>query len=659
MPVSSTPNSTSFESSQQESQSSLKASAAYFESKGTLAQRIDGFAPRSQQQDMASAVEQCIESQATLLVEAGTGTGKTFAYLLPALLSGKKVVISTGSKALQDQLFQKDLPTVQAAIDYAMPVALLKGRSNYLCIERVNSFAHRSGGQSPQVLAELVKIKAWSAGNRSGDISELGPIAERADIFPLITSTNDNCLGRECANYDDCYLVKARSRAMEAQLVVVNHHLFMADMVVKESGFGELIPEAEVYLFDEAHQLPDIAIQYFGQSLSSRQILDLCNDVELAYRTELYDMAQLAKAAKKLSLSVRDFRVAFEGERDRGDLRPLFKRPKFAQQLPSIREDMGFLQSVLKLALSRCELGDSCYERLCKFISLFDKIVQVNASGNSYWYETTRIHFTLHLTPLNVSERFDQELEQRKAAWIFTSATLAVNGGFEHFQNQLGLASATTLLLDSPFDYAQQSMFCVPRYLPQLRDPKIDQKLADMLLPVIEANQGRCFFLCTSHSMTQKMAAVLREKSNFTILVQGEAAKGELLESFIEDGNAILVATSSFWEGVDVRGQALSCVIIDKLPFSAPDDPMLVAKSEDCKMRGGDPFAQVYLPEAAIALKQGVGRLIRDHTDRGVVIVCDPRMVHRDYGELFVASLPPMKRTRDLQQLIKFIHESD
>ncbi|MFM2484005.1 ATP-dependent DNA helicase [Celerinatantimonas yamalensis] len=629
----------------------------YFAPGGLLARTISGFAPREAQQLMAEAVASVLEKSGILLAEAGTGTGKTFAYLVPALQSGKKVVISTGSKALQDQLYQKDLPTMVKALGYARPIALLKGRNNYLCIERLSSFMQESRSMDKQLLADLARVKQWAVGSDSGDVSELGPLAERAELLPLITSTNDNCLGRECPSYKECHLVKARNRAMEAQIIVINHHLFFADMAIKETGFGELLPEVDGYIFDEAHQIPDIATQYFGQTFSSRMINDLCKDIDLLYRTELKDMAQLSKAAGKLKISAQDTRLAFEGEKERGDWRPLLNKPKFSQQLNRLTQDLQFVYELLKLALSRSELGDHLFERVAQLQVLLEKMLHTDVTGFSYWYDTSRLNFSLNITPLNIAERFRRELDERDASWVFTSATLAVNKGFEHFIGQLGVHGATELMLDSPFDFAHQALLCVPRYLPDPGQWGSEQVLVKQLLPIIEVNRGRCFFLCTSHAMIQRLSVLLKEKTNLPVLTQGDAAKGVLLEQFIQAGNAILVATGSFWEGVDVRGQALSCVVIDKLPFASPDDPLMRAKSEDCRLRGGDPFQQVYLPQAAITLKQGVGRLIRDVSDKGVVIICDNRLVNRTYGQLFLSSLPPMQRCRDLKQVKQFIQQ--
>ncbi|MDU3066498.1 MAG: ATP-dependent DNA helicase [Escherichia coli] len=510
---------------------------------GQLAKAIPGFKPREPQRQMAVAVTQAIEKGQPLVVEAGTGTGKTYAYLAPALRAKKKVIISTGSKALQDQLYSRDLPTVSKALKYTGNVALLKGRSNYLCLERLEQQALAGGDLPVQILSDVILLRSWSNQTVDGDISTCVSVAEDSQAWPLVTSTNDNCLGSDCPMYKDCFVVKARKKAMDADVVVVNHHLFLADMVVKESGFGELIPEADVMIFDEAHQLPDIASQYFGQSLSSRQLLDLAKDITIAYRTELKDTQQLQKCADRLAQSAQDFRL---------------------------------------------QLGETGYR----------------GKGYSYWYECTSRHFTLALTPLSVADKFKELMAQKPGSWIFTSATLSVNDDLHHFTSRLGIEQAESLLLPSPFDYSRQALLCVPRNLPQTNQPGS----ATMTLPV---------------------------------LLQGETSKGQLLQQFVSAGNALLVATSSFWEGVDVRGDTLSLVIIDKLPFTSPDDPLLKARMEDCRLRGGDPFDEVQLPDAVITLKQGVGRLIRDADDRGVLVICDNRLVMRPYGATFLASLPP------------------
>ncbi|MGY2796060.1 ATP-dependent DNA helicase DinG [Ewingella americana] len=625
---------------------------------GALAQKIEGFKPREPQRLMAQAVSTAIKNKQGLVVEAGTGTGKTYAYLAPALRSGKKVIISTGSKALQDQLYSRDLPKVATALKFKGKLALLKGRSNYLCIERLEQQSLSGGELASQSLSDLVHLRNWSSMTEEGDISTCSVVAEDSHVWPLVTSTNDNCLGSDCPAYKDCFVVKARRKAMDADVVVVNHHLFMADMVVKESGFGELIPTADVMIFDEAHQIPDIASQYFGQQVTSRQLLDMAKDITIAYRTEVRDSVQLQKSADRLSQSTMDFRLALGEPGFRGNLRDVLNQPAIQRALLLLDDALELCYDVVKLSLGRSALLDAAFERATLYRNRLKRLKDVTIPGYSYWYECNSRHFVLALTPLSVTDKFSEMMTDKPGAWIFTSATLSVNDQLHHFTERLGLNDAETLLLASPFDYANQALLCVPRFLPSPNERGGSRQLARMLRPVIEANKGRCFFLCTSHQMMRELAEEFRASMTLPVLVQGETSKGQLLAQFVEAGNALLVATSSFWEGVDVRGEALSCVIIDKLPFTSPDDPLLKARIEDCRLRGGDPFNEVQLPDAVITLKQGVGRLIRDTDDRGVMIICDNRLVMRPYGEVFLNSLPPTPRTRDLDRAIRFLQES-
>ncbi|HHQ4610120.1 TPA: ATP-dependent DNA helicase [Aeromonas veronii] len=630
-----------------------------FKPDGPLASHIDGFKARAPQLEMAEAVARAIKSGGRLLVEAGTGTGKTYAYLVPALESGKRVVISTGSKNLQEQLFYRDLPTITGALSYTPPVALLKGRSNYLCIERMNRLLSESHLQKPEVLNDLVKVKSWSTATDNGDVGDIPGLQENAEILAHVTSTNDNCLGRDCPYYDDCHLVVARRRAMDAQVVVINHHLFFADMAVKDTGFGELVPEAQVYVFDEAHQLPEIATNYFGKSVGSRTIQDLAQDIQLAYRAEAHDMAQLGKAADRLAIASQDLRLAFGVDGGRGNTRDMLRQPLWAQALARLNDAIGLCYEVLKLALGRGEQLDHAFERISELRTRLGEVLAVNQTGFSYWYDCSRLHFTLNLTPLSVAERFSAEVQRPEVAWVFTSATLTVDMRFDHFKAELGLAGSAELILDSPFDYGEQARLCVPRYLPEPNAFGRGEQLANLMIPLINKTPGGCFFLCTSHQVMRQVAEVLRREIGRTVLLQGEDNKQRLLKEFVENGRAVLVATSSFWEGIDVRGAALSCVIIDKLPFASPDDPLLKARVDDCKFKGGDPFAELQLPKAVIALKQGVGRLIRDRSDHGVLVICDPRMVNKPYGATFIKSLPAIPRTRELGTLGSFFDRSE
>ena len=627
-----------------------------FSLNGQLSQNIKDFSPREEQLSMAQAVGDTIYNKSSLVIEAGTGTGKTLAYLAPVLLFNKKTIISTGSKNLQDQLFNRDLPAIKKALNFTGKIALLKGRTNYLCLERLDQVIAQGVLGDKSVLTDLSKVRKWNNSTKTGDFTECVELAEDSPIISQLTSTTESCLGADCPNYSECYVAAARRKALNADLVVINHHLFFADMAVKETGFGELIPHAEVIIFDEAHQLPDIASQYFGQSLTSRQLFDLCKDIHIVYRTELKDMLQLGSTSDTLLKVVQDFRLLLGEENNtRGNWREFYKQSAVKKAFDLLQEKINFLSEVIKLTLGRSQTLDSIFERVESIKSQLKRLTETNIVGFCYWYEGNGRQFSLHITPLTVADKFGEQLKIKEAAWIFTSATLEVGGTFNHFCQRLGIEHATQKILHSPFNYPEQSLLCVPRYLPTTNKTHTLTSLGEMLLPVIEANKGRCFVLCTSYTMMRGLAEYFREKSMLSILVQGETSKGKLLEQFTYTSHSVLVATSSFWEGIDVRGDALSLVIIDKLPFTAPDDPLLKARIEDCKLQGGDPFNDIQIPEAVITLKQGVGRLIRGVSDRGVVIICDNRLVMRNYGETFLKSLPNSSRTRDLNKVIQFL----
>lgn len=627
-----------------------------FSLNGQLSQNIKNFSPRTEQLSMAQAVGDTIYNKSSLVIEAGTGTGKTLAYLAPVLLFNKKTIISTGSKNLQDQLFNRDLPAIKKALNFTGKIALLKGRANYLCLERLDQVIAQGVLGDKSVLTDLSKVRKWNNSTKTGDFTECVELAEDSPIISQLTSTAESCLGTDCPNYSECYVAAARRKALNADLVVINHHLFFADMAVKETGFGELIPHAEVIIFDEAHQLPDIASQYFGQSLTSRQLFDLCKDINIVYRTELKDMLQLGSTSDTLLKVVQNFRLLLGEENNtRGNWREFYKQSAVKKAFDLLQEKINFLSEVIKLTLGRSQTLDSIFERVESIKSQLKRLTETNIVGFCYWYEGNGRQFSLHITPLTVADKFGEQLKIKEAAWIFTSATLEVGGTFNHFCQRLGIEHATQKILYSPFNYPEQSLLCVPRYLPTTNKTHTLTSLGEMLLPVIEANKGRCFVLCTSYTMMRGLAEYFREKSMLSILVQGETSKGKLLEQFTDTSHSVLVATSSFWEGIDVRGDALSLVIIDKLPFTAPDDPLLKARIEDCKLQGGDPFNDIQIPEAVITLKQGVGRLIRGVSDRGVVIICDNRLVMRNYGETFLKSLPNSSRTRDLNKVIQFL----
>ena len=639
--------------------------AQAFSNNGALANAIDGFSPRQAQTDMALEVASAIEKQSSLIVEAGTGTGKTFAYLIPAFLSvnasssgdelNTKIIVSTGTKNLQEQLFHKDIPLVKKVLASNVQVALLKGRSNYLCRYRLAQYQETRGQLDASALTDLVKVKTWANSTQSGDIGELVNVTEDSGVFPFITSTLDNCLAKDCPDYEQCYLIKARQKAIDADLIVVNHHLFFADMALKDTGFGELIPRAQVVIFDEAHQIGDIASDYFGEAFSTRQLVDLCNDVLQIYRSKLTDVKQLGLAAEKLQKTCQEFRLLFNYDPERGNWREKYQQQHFVQKFERLKVDLDFLYQVIKLCVSRNEAIDNCFDRAINLLSQYNVMANVDVDGMSFWYETTPRHVVLHLTPLSVADKFSAYVKESGAGWIFTSATLAVDNSFDHFAKHLGLQGANQLLLESPFDYQQQSQLIVPRYLPEANDKNRAQHLAELAKPLIVASKGACFMLFTSYRVMHQVAEILADSIDNPLLVQGQMAKRILLEKFIEIDNAVLLATASFWEGIDVRGDKLTCVIIDKLPFASPDDPLLQARCEDVRRQGGDAFAQIQLPQAVIALKQGVGRLIRDVSDRGIMVICDNRLVNRPYGQTFLKSLPEMKRSRDLTKAITFL----
>ncbi|MEH8017945.1 ATP-dependent DNA helicase [Rheinheimera muenzenbergensis] len=634
-----------------------KQVASAFAPGGALAAHIAGFNARDAQLQMAQAVADVIETPGALVVEAGTGTGKTYAYLVPALLSGKKVVLSTGTKNLQEQLYFRDLPKVVKALASPLQLALLKGRSNYLCLFRLEQHYNHVPVQDEQLIQDLSLIKKWSAETQSGDIGELSYISEDSKALPYVTSTTDNCLGKDCPVYEDCHLLKARKKAQAADLVVVNHHLFFADLALKDTGFGELLPQMDVIIFDEAHQLPDIASDYFGENISSRILLELCRDIDVACKTELRDHPQLAKTADKVTQLIKDWRLQFAPEPGRGNWREQYQKPGMQQALNRVVEAIDMLYLVMKSSLGRSDLVDNAFERLALAKARLQKLTDMQQTGVSLWFETSRLHVNLHLTPLSIADKFRAIVAEHERSWVFTSATLSVNNGFSHYTAQMGLNNAKTLLLESPFSYAEQALLCVPRYLSEPHEQAMAGQLLQIALRLIEANNGRCFFLFTSHRMLKLVAQQLPDLIRQPVLVQGSTGKRLLLEQFVKLDNAVLLGTGSFWEGVDVRGDTLSCVIIDKLPFASPDEPLLQARSEDCSRRGLDPFAEVQLPQAVITLKQGVGRLIRDVSDRGVMVICDNRLVTKPYGEVFLTSLPPMRRTRSLDEAVHFLRK--
>lgn len=620
---------------------------------GLLSQAIEGFTPRESQQKMATAVEKALLLHSQLVIEAGTGTGKTFGYLVPIFLAGHRTIISTGTKNLQDQLFFKDIPIIKKILPFPLKVVLLKGRANYLCKQRLERNLEDGRFVSRQLVSQLHIIKEWADMTQSGDISELTSIAEDSSIWPYVTSTPDNCLGQECLFYKDCFVVKARQQAMSAEIVVVNHHLFFADMALQEEGFGELLPGADAIVFDEAHQLPEIASQFFSTTLTSRQFIELSRDTEAEILQSAKDSRHVIEETDKLQANAQEMRIAMGQE--------LRRAPWTEQQslllethIQNIKKNLRTLEENLKIIAVRSKGLESCWRRTLELIERFNLLTGQTPENTIHWFETYMQSFTLQLTPMIVAENFKRYIEEKKRAWIFTSATLTVKNTFQLFTNALGLSNALQLQLKSPFDYQKQSLLYAPRGLPDPHHPDYIRALIEASIPVIEACQGKTFLLFTSYKALDQAAELLKDRISYPILLQGSMPKKELIEQFKSHGNAVLLGTSSFWYGVDVRGDALSCVIIDKLPFAAPEDPILKARIQMLKKQGVDPFQEYQLPNAVLILKQGAGRLIRDVTDRGILMICDPRLVGSRYGEAFLQSLPDMNRTRELEKIYEF-----
>ena len=624
---------------------------------GVLSQCVQGFAYRPQQEEMAEQVRRVIEEGGVLVSEAGTGTGKTFAYLVPALLSGCRVVVSTGTKNLQDQLFHRDLPLVRDALGLPVDVTLLKGRANYLCIHRMESALLEGRLKSREMVGQLMAIHRWSAVTRSGDIGELGDIPEDAPIWAQVTSSTDNCLGQECSAYSKCHLIEARRRAQEADLVVINHHLLCADFSLKETGFGELLPGADCFIIDEAHQLSEVASNFFGVSVSGRQLQELVRDTGVEYQRDAGDMKEIPRQTDRLSRDIKELRLTFGIDPRRGPWSEIDRDERIVAGLGRVRSSLADLQGLLKAAEGRGKGLDSCLARCEKLGADLSTLCDEQETEDIRWFETYTQSFRLNRTPLEISDLFRAQMEHHPGSWIFTSATLAVGGDFGHFQRQLGLDEVESKCWDSPFDYHRQALWYVPKGLPDPRSPGYTKAVVEYAAPVLKASRGRAFMLFTSHRALREAARLLDAESDFQLLVQGFASKGELLDKFRTSDNAVLLGTASFWEGVDVRGEALSCVIIDKLPFASPGDPVLQARIEALRKRGGNPFMEFQVPQAAIALKQGAGRLIRDVTDRGVLMICDPRLLKKGYGHVFLDSLPPMARTRDVRDVERFFDD--
>ncbi|WP_140719151.1 ATP-dependent DNA helicase [Pseudomonas sp. Hp2] len=653
---------------------------------GALANRLEAFVPRAAQLRLTEAIADAFDQRDVLLAEAGTGTGKTFAYLVPALLSGLKTIVSTGTRALQDQLYHRDLPRVRGALGVGLQTALLKGRANYLCKYRLQQARGEPRFASPEQVAQFQRIVAWSGRTRAGDMAELEALPDDSPLLPMVTSTVDNCLGTDCPFWDECFVVQARQRAQAADLVVVNHHLLLADLALKQEGFGEILPGAQAFVIDEAHQLPELAANFFGEGFGMRPWQELARDCLAEARLVAGAQSALQEPVRLLDEALRSLRTAMEGLPPRGTQWRALAKPDVRDGFDTVMSALAQLGEALKPLRDASPGLDGCAARAVEALNRLSRWLgeepgpavespgwdmpaadggpvspesQASASdADVFWYELTPRGFRCQRTPLDVSGPLREHREKTHAAWVFTSATLAVDGDFQHIATRLGLHDPMTLLQPSPFDWARQALCYLPPGLPDPAARGFGTALIATLRPVLEASEGRAFLLFASHRALREAAEALRG-GPWPLFVQGEAPRATLLERFRASGNGVLLGSASFREGVDVVGEALSVVVIDKLPFAAPDDPVFEARLDAIRREGGNPFRDEQLPQAVIALKQGVGRLIRSEHDRGVLVLCDPRLLSKGYGRKFLDSLPPMPRTRDIAEVRGFFGWQD
>jgi ATP-dependent DNA helicase DinG len=624
---------------------------------GPLAELIADFSSRPQQIELAETIEQAFISQESLICEAGTGTGKTFAYLVPALLSGAKVIVSTGTKHLQDQLYLRDLPLVHKSLGVAVNVALLKGRANYLCLHHLNLSESENRYLDKKSVSYLMDIREWAQHTQHGDLAELSHIPEDASARSMVTSTMENCLGQECDYYDKCHLFRARHHANDADLVVVNHHLFFADLALRDQGYGELLPTADMVIFDEAHQLPDLASMFFSQTVSSRQVLELLQDSKAAYYEEAADLPDFLEILDRVEKSVRDLRLAFGRNEQRVGWSEIKDKPEITESFTELMDRNHDLHTALDAFAERGKSLDNCFKRVANILNMLDSYNESGSVEFIQWLEIRGSGFLLHQTPLDIAETFQSRMREYNCQSVYTSATLTVNNNFKHFSSQLGLSKVKSRSWDSPFNFKKQALLYLPQDMSDPREQGYTEEVVERALPVLTLTQGRAFILFTSHRALKIAAELIKEKIDYPVLVQGDAPRTELLDNFRQTKHAVLLGTSSFWEGVDVKGQALSCVIIDKLPFSAPGDPVLKARMRMMEEQGRNPFMEYQLPEAVIVLKQGIGRLIRDKNDYGVLMICDPRLKTKSYGKIFLKSLPAMEQTNELGDVESFFDE--
>lgn len=636
---------------------------------GRLAQKLPDFTPRTAQQEMAVAVAHAIATRAILVAEAGTGTGKTFAYLAPALLSGRRTLVSTGTRTLQDQLFHRDLPRLTAALGVPVKRALLKGRNNYVCWFHLERNLEEGRFLEPETGGWLREIRRFARHSQSGDKSECATVPENALAWSYATSTRDNCVGSECPHFDDCFVFRARREALDAELVVVNHHLFFSDQQIKEEGVAGLLPACDVVIFDEAHQLPDLLPHYYGESVSTFEALRLAHDARVELSTLGGDFRDGVAVVDRFEKTTRDVRLALPLTGTlRGTIADLPQSAPFVAALVTWQAAASAVHQALAAVAERTELLAKLAEKAKRLARALDTWQQAAPTGNGeevFWFDASAHYLTLNRTPLTATEAVRDLIAASPAAWIFTSATLTVGGRFDHFRHQMGLTRitekpSTAARWESPFDYRRQALLIVPDAIPEPNAAGHREAVAQVARRLATAANGRTLVLCTALAAMRAVAETLRTQGGtddapFVVLTQGDAPKETLLARFTTTPRAVLVASHSFWEGVDVVGEALSVVVIDRLPFAPPNEPLLAAQIARMKRAGSDPFLTIQVPRAATLLQQGAGRLVRSERDHGVLCICDVRLATRGYGKVLWSSLPPFRRSRSLAVAENFL----
>ena len=628
----------------------------YFGTSSPLVSLLPGFQPRHGQAWMAQAVSDAINSYANLVIEAGTGTGKTFAYLLPALLSNRKIIISTGTKALQDQLYHRDLPLLSKTIGRPMTTALLKGRSNYLCLYRLDL----TDVKGAKLKKDLKLVKEWRHKTTSGDCSELADVNENSAIWPLVTSTVDNCLGQKCPLFDECHVVNARRLAQKADLVVINHHLLLADLAMKDDGFIEFLPGADAVILDEAHQIPDLATQFFGVSIGSRQLELLLDELSLEIiPMNQYELQNLLDISQT---TLRQLKATVPHREGRYDL------DEIIDDVSGAITDLCFaftnLQNAIAVFKEASDSISKIHEQLINFSGRLASISNKEKYDGLRWLEVSSRSIRFFTTPLDVSSTLNKFFSCSNQAWIFTSATLAVGEDFSHFTSRIGLSDIKGITFESPYDLKNNALIYLPPNIPLPSDQRHTTEVLQSVVPLLRLTNGGIFFLFTSHralNLAQEWFKLqCKVLKNRPLLIQGESPRDDILRRFRNYENAILLGTGTFWEGVDVRGIALTIVVIDKLPFGSPADPLMMARLEYIRQQGGNGFLEHQIPSAAISLKQGAGRLLRDQADYGVVVICDPRITSKGYGSIFLDCLKPIPNTNSIKTVEKFFikHEN-